>query len=204
MANMDYRRPYQQTQSGSNDPGWALFCAIIAVVLCLAALPWIILGCIAQRIITRWLPWKLRLLLWLALCLACALLLYQSYQHGLESRLQQEITAYVVAVKHSQSDLAAYPLRQLWAETWPVWMQSWQSIGIAGCAAELWSNKANTNTARTLRQNERKRERRVQRIQQRARKRTSIPAALPDAIGEDMVIGVPINDDNEEDSTWGI
>ena len=83
-------------------------------------------------------------------------------------------------------------------------MQSWQSIGITGCAAELWSHKTNTDTAQTLRQNERKRERRAQRIQQRARKRTSIPSSIPDAVGEDMVIGVPINDDNEEDSSWGI
>lgn len=198
MANMDYRRPYQQTQSGSNDPGWALLGAIIAAVLCLAALPWIILGWIAQRLVARWLPWRLHLLLWLTLGIICALLLYQSYQHGLELRLQQEVIAYVVAVKRDQSDLAAYPFRQLWAETWPVWMQSWQSIGIAGFVAELWSSKASQDTTKTLRQSERQRQRRALRFQRHARRRTSRPAHIPDEVRGKMVIGVPIHDDEEE------
>jgi hypothetical protein len=47
MENMGYRR--QQAQSGSNDPFWMLFCAIIAVALALAGLPWIVLGFLAQR-----------------------------------------------------------------------------------------------------------------------------------------------------------
>jgi hypothetical protein len=196
MANMEYRRQ-QQGQGITSDPGWVLLCAIIAVVFCLAALPWIVLGWAVQRLLRHWLPWRLSLLLWLVLSIVGVLLLYHSYQQRLIPPLEQEIMAYVVAVKHYQSDLAAYPLWQLWAKTWPVWLQSWQGIGIAGFAAELWSANASTDTARTLRQHERERERRALRFQRRARRQTNRPAHIPDAVSRNMVIGVPIHDDEE-------
>ncbi len=113
-----------------------------------------------------------------------------------EPRLQQEITTYIVAIKHDQSDLAAYPLRQLWAQTWPVWLQSWQGIGIVGFATELWSS-AHHDTPRTLRQQEEERQRRALRFQHRARRRTRQPTHIPDAVGGKMVVGVPIRDDEE-------
>ncbi len=64
MANMGYRRPpYQQTQDGGTDAGWMLFCVCIAIALALAALPWIILGFVAQRLLSRWLHWRLSFLI---------------------------------------------------------------------------------------------------------------------------------------------
>ncbi len=43
--NTGYRRQqYQQAQSGSNDPGWMLIFAMMAIILALAGLPWIMIG----------------------------------------------------------------------------------------------------------------------------------------------------------------
>ena len=66
-VNMEYRRQYQQASSGGNDPGWMLICAIMAVILALAGLPWVIAGLVAQRYLKRWLHWRLSFLLWVVL-----------------------------------------------------------------------------------------------------------------------------------------
>lgn len=190
-----YRRHSQQAQS-SNDPGWMLICAVLAVALCLIALPWIVIGFLAQRFLSRWLHWKLSFLLWTVLLFVCAFLLYSSYQHGLQSMINHELADYISVAKHYQTDFLHYPLRSLWADTWPVWLHSVAGVGIAGFVGELYVNRS--DTTRTLRQQEQGRQNRAVRSQQRARKRTNRPAHLPDEVSGMMVIGVPIDDDNEE------
>jgi len=196
MANTGYRRQYQQEQSGSNDPFWILFCVIAAIALALAGLPWIVIGFVAQRYLQRWLHWRLSFLLWLVWLFLAAFTIYHSYQHSLEPLFQRELTDYFHAGERYHWDILSYPLRQLWAETWPVWLYTWPGIGIAGFVGELYANR--NDTVRTLRQNEQRRQRRAQRFQHQARKRTSRPAHIPDEVGGLMVIGVPIRDDEEE------
>src|SRR6266487_4847725 len=193
--SMGYRRHAQQAE-GSTDPGWMLICTILAVALCLIALPWIAIGFLVERSLARWLHWKLSFLLWTVLLFVCAFILYSSYQHGLQSMIAHELAGYLQAAKHHQYDLAHWPLRALWADTWPVWLHTVAGIGIAGFAAELTANR--NDTVRTLRQQEQSRQHRAQRAQRRAKRRTSQPAYLPDQIGGAMVIGVPIHDDQEE------
>ncbi len=107
-----------QAESGSNEPGWILFCLIVALALCLAGLPWIIIGWVVQRFLARWLHWRVSFLLWLLLLFIGAYLLYMAYQHGgLERMFHRELTDYILAIEHRQYDFAAYPLRHLWAET---------------------------------------------------------------------------------------
>ena len=77
------------------------------------------------------------------------------------------------------------------------WLRTIAIIGIAGFVAEMYADIRN-DTAKTLRQNESRRQNRVQRSQRQARRRTSRPTHLPDEVGGMMVVGVPINDDNEE------
>jgi hypothetical protein len=201
MANMEYRRQ-QQGQGIPNDPFWLLFCVITVVALALAGLPWIILGFVAQRSLAERIHWRLSLLLWLVALFVGGALVYHNYQHGLDLLFNREIIDYTHAIMRYQWDILAYPFGHLLPETFPVWFSTWPGIGIAGFAAELVANR--NDTVRALRKRVKQRERRAQRIQQRARKRTSIPASIPDAVGEDMVIGATINDDNEENSTWGI
>ncbi len=198
MANMGYRRSYQQQQGLGigNDPFWVLLCAAVTFAVALAALPWMIIGFTAQRLIQRWLHWKLSFLLWFVALFVGAFILYQSYQHGLQALWTHELTDYIIAGKHHQWDLASYPLRQLWGETWPVWLHTWPALGIAGFVGELWANR--NDTARTLRDNERRRERRAQRFQRQARRRAGRPARVPDEAGGMMVVGVPIRDDEEQ------
>ncbi len=122
------RQQYQQAQS-TDTPGWVLLCVTLA--LCLIALPCTILGFLAERFLARWLPWRLSFLLWFALLFASALFLYSDYQHSLQHLINRELADYILAVRHYQTDLAHYPLRQLWAETWPVWLHTLSGIGIA-------------------------------------------------------------------------
>lgn len=191
---MEYRR--QQTHSGP-DPGWMLICAILALIFCLVALPWIIAGFLAWQFLSRWLNSRLSFLLWLILLVAGVSLLYTGYQHGLQSLIQHELTDYVTAAKHHQADFWHWPLRSLWSETWPIWVRTWPAIGIAGFCAELYADMRH-DTARTLRQHERNRERQAQRSQDRARKRASRPGRVPDEIAGMMVMGVLIHDDTAE------
>lgn len=186
-----------QSEGGSNEPGWMLLCLTLALVLCLAGLPWIIVGWVAQRFLARWLHWRVSFLLWLLLLFIGAYLLYMAYQHGgLEILFQRALTDYLLAIKQKQYHLEAYPLRHLWAETWPVWLQTWPGIGVAGFVGELYDNR--NDTARTLRQQERKRGRAIARAQQHAKKRARRPERIADIVGKAMVIGVPIKDLEQE------
>lgn len=199
---MAYRRQqYQQAQSGS-DPGWMLMCAILAVILALAGLPWIIVGFLLQRYLQRWLHWRLSFLLWAALLVVSLFILSTSYQHGLQPLLNHELANYTSAVKHYQADVLHWPLQELWADTWPVWVRTISGIGIAGFVAEVYTDIRH-DTAKALRQHEHRRQNRVQRSQRQARRRTSRPAHLPDEIGGMMVVGVPIDDDTHEEAYDG-
>ncbi len=193
---MEFRRQQYQQAQRTASPGWLLVCAILVLALCLAALPGMLIGFLAQRLTARWLHWRLSFLIWSLLFFGSAFLLYTSYQHGLYGLINQELTDYILAARHYQLDLASYPLRRLWAETWPVWLHTWQGFGIAGFVGELSTPRA--DTTRTLRQHEQRRIQRAQRFQHRARKHASRPAHIPDEIGGLMVIGVPIRDDEED------
>jgi MFS family permease len=193
---------YRRNQGGATDPDmlWYLATAAFAAALILIAAPIIIAGFTLQKILEDRLHWRLRFLIWLPACLAGAAMLYASYHHGLDALALRELTAYVLAMKHYQTDVLRWPLGALWAVTWPVWLRVLPGIGIAGFWFEVASHATTGNTARTLRQEQKRRERRVQRLQQRARKRTSRPAHVPDAVGNMMVVGAPIDDDTQEEA----
>jgi hypothetical protein len=194
--SMGYHRYQSQQTEGGDHPLWVLFCAIVAIGIALMALPWIILGFIAQRPLARWLHWRLCGLIWFTLLFVGAYLLYTSYQHGLASMIDQELTDYFRDGLHYQLQLDHYPWQHLWSETWQVWFQTWPAFGIAGLVAELYAN-LHTDTVRTLHQQEQRREQKAQREQRKARKRTARPKHLPDSTSGMMVMGVPINDEKE-------
>jgi hypothetical protein len=191
--NTGYHNQHYQQQTAGTDPGWMLLCTIVALVLGLIALPWIILGVLAERMLTRWPHEKQRLLLWGILFFVSAFFIYNRYQHGLQPLIIHELTVYIVTAKHYQTDFTHWPLRALWATTLPVWLQTWQGIGIVGFCAELFIHP-HKDTTQTLRQNEKKRQQHIQRSQRRARKRSIRPGYVPDVVGDMMVIGIPIHD----------
>jgi hypothetical protein len=194
--NTGYHKQQYQQQTSSAGPGWTLMCMVFTLALGLIALPWIILGVLVERILTQWLHGKQRFLLWIILFFVSAFFIYNRYQHGLQSLVIHELTVYIVTVKHYQTNFTHWPLRVLWAATFPVWMQTWQGLGIVGFCAELFIHP-HKDTMQILRQNERKRQQRVQRSQQRAKRRSIRPGYVPDAIGDMMVIGIPIHDELE-------
>ncbi len=191
--NTGYHNQHSQQQTAGTDPGWMLICAVFALAIGLVALPWIILGVLVERVLSRQLQEKQRLLLWVILFFLSAFFIYQRYQHGLQPLIIHELTAYIVTAKHYQTDFMHWPFHALWVVTFPVWLQTWQGIGIIGLGAELLIHPQK-DTAQTLRQNEKKRQQAIQRSQRRARRRSIRPGYVPDAVGDLMVIGIPIPD----------
>jgi hypothetical protein len=191
--NTGYRKQHSQQQTSSAGPGWTLLCIVFALGLGLIALPWIIVGVLVERILSRWLHWRLRFLLWFVSFFGSAFLLYMSYQHGLQPLLSHEFTDYIVTIKHDQTNFTHWPLRALWADTFPVWMQTWRGIGIVGFCAEVFI-QPRTDTAKGIQQGERTRQKRIQRSQRRARRHSIRPGYVPDVVGDLMVIGIPIQD----------
>lgn len=160
--------------------------------------PAIVLGWVAQHALAHVLQSeKLRLLLWMALAVPSAFLVHTLYQHGLDQMITKELTAYILAVKHSQLDLMKWDYRSLWTLTWPVWMRTLVAVPLAG----VWSEVSFTLTgsrnhvSNTLRQQEQKRQRRKVRNERRAEMRTHRPEHLPDVAGKSMIIGVPIKEE---------
>jgi hypothetical protein len=175
-----------------------LLTTVIALLLFLTAFPAWVAGFFAQRHLERYLfSWRLRLLIWLSLSFASAYIISALYQHGLQVLYQRELTTYVLAAKHYQTDFLNWPWGAIWANTWPVWVRTLFGIPIAALFQELATRGG--QTARQLRQNERRRENRAQHLQRRARKRTSRPELLPDEVGGMMVVGIPIDDDTNEE-----
>ncbi len=191
---------YRRNQASATDPDmlWPLATAAFVAALVLIAAPIILAGFVAQKLLEDRLHWRLRFLIWLATGVAGTAMLYSSYHHGLDTLALRELTVYVLAMKHYQTDVLHWPVGALWAVTWPVWLRVLPGIGIAGFWFEIASNATGGDTAHTLREAHQRSVRRARRLQQRARKRTRRPTNVPDAIGDMMVVGAPIDDDNQE------
>ena len=195
---MESRRT-SQANTSTSDPGWMFLTVVLVLVLLLIGLPTIIAGFFAQRFLPRWLSWRWSFLFWFVLFTASAFVLYTLYQHGLEQLVARELADYLLAAKHYQSDVGHWPWPALWAATWPVWLRTLPGVGMVGFYLELLSGVRGGQTAQSLVQGERSRERRVARAQQRARKRALRPERLQDEAGGMMVIGVPIDGDEEQE-----
>lgn len=184
---------YRKNQETS-DPVWILLCAFLVVALFLVALPSIIIGFVAQRYLAKTLHWRWSFAIWFVLSIPGILLLWQ--RQDLQSTAVQVVLAYIQAAKHYQYDLTRWPLGQLWANTWLLWLQTLLiGIPLSGFWFELIGNMR-TNTASHILRGEQSRQRRIARTGERARKRTRRP--VPDMSGDAMVIGIPIKDEEQE------
>lgn len=65
--NTEYRKQHSQQQASSAGPEWTLICIACTLALGLIALPWVIVGVLMERVLSRWLHWKLCFLLWFVL-----------------------------------------------------------------------------------------------------------------------------------------
>ena len=201
MDSREYRGNSSKQSGESLDPFWLLLTAILILCLVLVSLPAIIVAFFAQRFTYRYLArfgWRWSAAIWLILGAVSMLLVYNLFQHGLTPMMQREVGDYLQSARHFQFDLSHWPFGRLWSETWPVWLRTFLvGVPLWGLWFEITVNMRGGSAARMLVQREQERERRIERGKQRARKRTLRPERLPDAVADLMIIGVPIEGDEE-------
>jgi hypothetical protein len=202
MESREYRGNSSKQSGASSDPGWLLVTAILILCLVLVSLPAIVAAFFAQRFTYRYLArfgWRWSAAIWLILGAVSMLLVYNLMQHGgLTPMMQREVGDYIQSARHFQFDLSRWPVGRLWSETWPVWLRTFLvGVPLWGLWFEITANMRGGSAARMLVQREQERERRIERGKQRARKRTLRPERLPDAVADQMVMGVPIEGDEE-------
>lgn len=196
---MKSRNTYQERRASSaattgGDPG-LLLGTLFMVVCGLVGLPTLLLGIILQRITSRY-SWSFAL--WFLLLLPSMLLCYMLYEHGLQQLIVRQFVDLIQMGKHDQLDVMRWNIGRLWSETWPVWVRTLAAVPLIGVWREVTTGAKGGQTAHTLVWNEQRRQQRLARAQQRARKRTRRPERLPDERGGLMVIGVPIEDEDQE------
>ncbi len=202
MASHEYRSRSSSNQSMSNDPFWLLLSALFAVLLFLVGFPALLAGFFGQRYVSRLLSrfgrqWSA--LVWFVPAALGMLLLLNLLDHGLQQMIQRELADYFQSGKHYQADLARWNWGRLWSETWPVWARTLEGAPVWGLWFEIVANTKGGQTGQMLVQREQDRERRMERAQAAARKRTRHPERLPDAVADQMVIGVPVDGDEEHE-----
>ncbi len=198
----DYRRNTPASSSSSSDPFWLLLSAILILALVLVGLPGIVAGFFGQRYTYRHLSrfgWRWSAAIWLVLSLLALLLLSALLQQGLQQMIQTQLNDVVQTAKHFRFDLRHWNFGRLWSETWPVWLRTLVGVPLWGLWFEISANMRGGQTAQMLVQGEQARQRRIARAQQRARKRVLRPERLPDEAGGLMVMGVPIDSDEEQE-----
>ena len=202
MASREYRYRGRSNQSMGNDPLWLILTALLILCLVLLSLPAIVAAFFGQRYTYRHLArfgWRWSAAIWLVLAALAMPLLYSLVQHGLQQMMQREVWDYVQSGKYYQFDVSRWPFGRLWSETWPLWLRTFLvGVPLWGLWFELTANMRG-QTGRMLEQREQDRERRMDRAQAAARKRTLRPERLPDAVADQMVIGVPIEGDEEHE-----
>ena len=202
MESREYRGSSSSSSGVGNDPFWLLMTAILILALVLVGLPAIVGGFIGQRYTYRSLArfgWRWSAAIWLVGALGSMLLLYSLFQHGLVPMMQHEVSDYIQSAKHYQLDLFRWPLGRLWSETWPLWLRTLVGLPLWGLWFEISTNARRSHAGQLLVQGERERERRIARGKLRARKRTLRPERLPDEVDGEMVMGVPIEGDEEQE-----
>jgi hypothetical protein len=205
MESREYRYRGRSSSSQSvigNDPFWLILTALLILCLVLLSLPAIVAAFFGQRFTYRHLArfgWRWSAASWLVLAALAMPLLYSLVQHGLQQMMQREVWDYVQSGKLYQFDVSRWPLGRLWSETWPLWLRTFLvGVPLWGLWFEITTNMRG-QTGRMLEQREQDRERRMDRAQAAARKRTLRPERLPDAVADQMVIGVPVDGDEEHE-----
>lgn len=180
----------------ANDPFWVLIGAIVAFVLCVVALPALALGVFCQRYTSHY-SWSKYV--WILSLFPSAFAIFYFYSHGLDHLVVQELEDYFLTFKHYQVNLPQWDWRHLWPETWPVWLHTLASVGIIGFWQEIQTQLKPGSTSRLLKEQEQIRIHHVKIATKHAKKRAQYPNRVPDTtIGNMMVIGIPIDDEEQE------
>ena len=185
---------HSSTRDSNPDMMWVGMSILLALLVLLVGAPTFIVGFFAERYTSRY-RWSF--VFWFLLLFPSTLALYLLYQHGLVPLITRELVDYVQSFKQYQIDFARWNFPRLWSETWPVWIRALAAIPFIGFWQEISLGARGGQTVQQQQGNEQGRQQRVQRAQKQAQKRTQ-RAGLPDAAAGLMVIGVPIDDAEQE------
>jgi hypothetical protein len=190
-----YRKAYRNVDSGAPsgpDLPWQVLALIGIVGALVLALPALVIGIVLHRL-TR--GWPGSVLVWLALTVLGAILLYVLSRHGLERFVLTQLVDSVQNVKRYHADFARWNLGLLWSETWPVWLRTLALTPIIALWCCLARLQPGIGVAFLTRQ-EHERQHAVSRAKDNAIRRAQ--RRLPDAVRGQMVIGVPIEDEHAQ------
>lgn len=182
-----------QGTSTGNDLGPMLSGLLILTCITIG-LPAALLGYLAQRFTSRY-AWSFTL--WFVLLVPAALGTYYFYTHGLQQMIVQEVGLYIQNAKHFPSDLTRWDWWRLWIATWAVWLRTLVAVPFVGVLCEMFHH-ARPGKATNLAQEEVRRQQRVARAHMVARKRALHPERVPDQVQGLMVMGIPIDDKEQE------
>lgn len=178
-------------RSAASAPAWGVLLVIGILSTLILALPALLVGILAARLL-RDRSW--RMLLWLMLSMLSMVLLVLFWTHGLRSLVLAQLTMLFHNARRYQAHLTQWDWGALWSQTWPLWVQSLVAVPLVA----LWCNLAATHAEGAeamLAQQEKTAERRRLQAHRRAKRRARDPGRLPDAVDASMVIGVALPDE---------
>jgi hypothetical protein len=191
---MPHKQHWQTSIRSDTSPDVVEPLALLIGVLAAAvlALPAFVMGLLLARV-TSDRSWSLLLWLGLAVC-GFGLTVFLAF-HGLEALLVAQLVEMVHAARLHQANLLQWDWSRLWAYTWPVWLHTLPLVPVVA----LWRTLASQfhrGGAAALQQQERMRQQAVGRAQQKAARRLRRLHHVPDAVKGHMVIGIPIEDED--------
>lgn len=195
MAYRNQQRQYHQPDDPLIEAAWKVGVVGLAIAFALVAMPSIIIAFFGQRYTAKRFVWGYKV--WLLLVLLSMYPLWLLWQHGWPTLIARELFDFYHNAQLHQTDLAHWPLRALWPEVWPIWLRS---LLLTPAIAVMIEGSQQVSQQVFLRQRRQAQERRADRARRKARRRTSKPAMIADAIENQMVMGVLIRDDEQEDN----
>lgn len=103
----------------------------------------------------------------------------------------------VITLKRYQLHVPLWNRVQLWNEIWAAWLHTIAAFPLVGFWQEISRETVRTDVQSAFKQQQRRRRRQNARSQRLAVKRTYRPHRIPDALGGEMVIGVPIQEQED-------
>ncbi len=173
---------YRRSSSSSEPDGleWGISVAIITFLTIITGFPCVVVGLVIQRYTYERYSWSW--IVWFLLLAPSGYLIYSLYTHGLDHMLVKEWIDYSVTIERYQTDFSHWNIKQLWSDTWPVWLRTLAAIPWVAFFQECTAQVQGGQTSKHLEQDERRRLRSIERGKRRARRRTQHPSRLPDAV----------------------
>lgn len=182
-------------RAGPADPVWRMLIIFGGLAALVLAFPALLVGLLAWRI-TQKQSWST--LCWLVLSAVSVVLLVLLWTHGLAQLASAQLAELLQNIQHFHAHLSRWNWRSLWLRTWPLWLQSVLLVPLVALWGDLVSARAG-GASRLLARQEEATQRHRAWAHRRAARQARNPGRLPDAVGEQMVIGIAIAEDEMQE-----